>query len=101
MITKLAVPGPIEDVDELRVLMWHVGPGVRFDAGAMLVELETHKAIVEVRAGRGGVVRRILAEPGSWQRVGLALAIVGDDAAEPLPEAPESLAALDVAFEVS
>ena len=24
MISKLAVPGPIEDVEELRVLLWHV-----------------------------------------------------------------------------
>ena len=52
MIWKLVVPGPIEDVEELRVLEWHGDVGRRFDAGAMIVELETHKAVVEVRAGQ-------------------------------------------------
>ena len=101
MISKLAVPGPIEDVDEMRVLMWHVEPGDRFAPGAMIVELETHKAVVEVRAGRSGVMRAILCEPGTWERVGKPLALVGDDADEPLPASPEALATLDVAFDVT
>ncbi len=101
MISKLAVPGPIEDVDEMRVLMWHVAPGERFAAGAMLVELETHKAVVEVRAERPGVLRRILCEPGAWERVGKPLALVGDDEAEPLPASDEALDALSVRFDVS
>jgi pyruvate/2-oxoglutarate dehydrogenase complex dihydrolipoamide acyltransferase (E2) component len=54
MIYALAVPGPIEDVEELRVLQWHGEPGTRFAAGEMIVELETHKAVVEVRARRAG-----------------------------------------------
>lgn len=101
MISKLAVPGPIEDVEEMRVLMWHVEPGVPFAAGAMLVELETHKAVVEVRAGREGVLRRILCEPGAWERVGKPLALVGDDADEPLPDSADALEALSVQFDVS
>jgi pyruvate/2-oxoglutarate dehydrogenase complex dihydrolipoamide acyltransferase (E2) component len=101
MISKLAVPGPIEDVDEMRVLMWHVEPGARFAAGAMLVELETHKAVVEVRAERAGVLRQILCEPGAWERVGKPLALVGDDDTEPLPASADALDALSVQFDVS
>src|ERR1019366_1375701 len=50
MLWKLVVPGPIEDVDELRILEWQGEIGRRFDKGALIVELETHKAVVEVRA---------------------------------------------------
>ena len=38
MIRKLAVPGPIEDVEELRVLMWHGGEGTAFAKGDLIVE---------------------------------------------------------------
>jgi pyruvate/2-oxoglutarate dehydrogenase complex dihydrolipoamide acyltransferase (E2) component len=101
MISKLAVPGPIEDVDEMRVLLWHGAEGTAFPAGALIVELETHKAVVEVRAGRPGVLRRILCEAGRWERVGMPLALVGDDAIEPLPDSADALASLVVEFEVT
>ncbi|MEO8487360.1 MAG: lipoyl domain-containing protein [Betaproteobacteria bacterium] len=101
MIYKLAVPGPIEDVDELRVLLWHGEPGTRFAAGALVVELETHKAVVEVRASRPGVLRAILAPAGDWQQVGRTLALMGDDEAEPLPADAGPLASWLVEFEVT
>lgn len=101
MIYTLTVPGPIEDVEEVRVLEWHGGPGRAFAAGDLMVELETHKALVEVRAGQAGVLRQILCAEGDWQAVGQALALLGDDADEALPETPEGLTALAVEFEVS
>jgi pyruvate/2-oxoglutarate dehydrogenase complex dihydrolipoamide acyltransferase (E2) component len=101
MIYTLAVPGPIEDVEEVRVLEWHGAPGRAFAAGDLMVELETHKALVEVRAGQAGVLRRILCAEGDWQAVGQALALLGDDADEALPETAEGLTALAVEFEVS
>ena len=99
MIYALAVPGPIEDVEELRVLEWHGAPGTRYAAGELIVELETHKAVVEVRAGRPGVLRAILCPAGEWQSVGRTLALLGDDADEPLPAA-DAATTFDVAFEV-
>ena len=79
MFWKLVVPGPIEDVDELRVLEWHGDVGRRFDVGAMIVELETHKAVVEVRAGQSGILRSILCEAGAWEKIGRPLALLSDD----------------------
>lgn len=101
MIYKLIVPGPLEDVEEVRVLEWHGAPGRRYAPGDLIVELETHKAVVEVRAGRPGVLRRILREPGDWQALGAPLALLSDDTDEPLPAETEDLAALPVEFEVS
>jgi pyruvate/2-oxoglutarate dehydrogenase complex dihydrolipoamide acyltransferase (E2) component len=101
MIYKLVVPGPIEDVEELRVLEWHGTDGTAFAVHALIVELETHKAVVEVRAGRPGVLRRILCAAGDWEKVGLPLALVSDDANEPLPASPDALAPWLVDFEIT
>jgi pyruvate/2-oxoglutarate dehydrogenase complex dihydrolipoamide acyltransferase (E2) component len=101
MIYKLAVPGPIEDVEEVRVLEWHRAPGQTLAPDELVVELETYKAIVEVRGARSGVLRTILCEAGSWQKVGQPLAVLSDDADEPLPASPEGLADWLVSFEVN
>jgi pyruvate/2-oxoglutarate dehydrogenase complex dihydrolipoamide acyltransferase (E2) component len=101
MIYTLAVPGPIEDVEEVRVLEWHGAPGRAFAAGELVVELETHKALVEVRAGQPGVLRQILCEEGDWRTVGAPLALLSDGPEEGLPASVEGLAELAVDFEVS
>jgi len=101
MISKLAVPGPIEDVEELRVLAWHGAPGTAFAPGALIVELETHKAVVEVRAARPGILRAILCEPGSWEKVGNALALFSDDPDETLPGSATALPPWIVEFAVT
>jgi pyruvate/2-oxoglutarate dehydrogenase complex dihydrolipoamide acyltransferase (E2) component len=101
MIHKLVVPGPIEDVEELRVLEWHGAVGRVFAKGELIVELETHKAVVEVRAGQPGVLRRILCPAGSWEKVGNPLAILSDDADEALPVSAEGLESWLVEFEIT
>jgi pyruvate/2-oxoglutarate dehydrogenase complex dihydrolipoamide acyltransferase (E2) component len=101
LLYKLVVPGPIEDVEEVRVLEWHAAEGAPIAAGDLIVELETHKALVEVRAGQAGVLRRIVCAEGDWQALGEPLALFSDGADEPLPAEPDDVAALAVAFEVS
>jgi pyruvate/2-oxoglutarate dehydrogenase complex dihydrolipoamide acyltransferase (E2) component len=101
MIYALAVPGPIEDVEEVRVLEWHGQPGRAFAVGELVVELETHKALVEVRAGQAGVLRQIVCAEGDWQAVGAPLALLSDRPDEPLPAETDDLAAMAVEFEVS
>lgn len=100
MIYKLIVPGPIEGVEEARVLEWHGAPGRRFEPGELVVELETHKATIEVRANRPGVLRQVLCEEGGWRRIGAALAVLSDGSSEALPESPEALEQLPVEFEI-
>ena len=68
MFYKLIIPGPIEDVDEVRVLEWHGSIGREFQPGDLMVEFETHKAVVEVRAGQSGVLRSILSREGDGRR---------------------------------
>lgn len=101
MIYKLVVPGPIEDVEEVRILEWHGQPGRAFAPGELIVELETYKAVVEVRAGQPGTLRRILCDAGAWQRVGQALAVLSGEGTEGLPDSTEDLDVLSVEFEIT
>jgi pyruvate/2-oxoglutarate dehydrogenase complex dihydrolipoamide acyltransferase (E2) component len=101
MIYTLSVPGPIEDVEEVRVLEWHGAAGHAFAVGELVVELETHKALVEVRAGQTAIMRRIVCAEGDWQAVGAPLAVFSDEPAERLPTSPEGLRMMAVEFEIS
>jgi pyruvate/2-oxoglutarate dehydrogenase complex dihydrolipoamide acyltransferase (E2) component len=100
MFYKISVP-PVADVEEIRVLEWHGEPGHQFSAGDLVVELETHKAIVEVRAGQDGVLRKILSNAGNWQQIGLPLAILSDGGTEAMPEDLTVVADLAVEFEIT
>ncbi|HEU0148112.1 MAG TPA: lipoyl domain-containing protein [Bradyrhizobium sp.] len=100
MIYQLSVPAAVPGVDEIRILEWQGAPGTAFEAGDLIVELETHKAVVEVRAGQRGILRQMLAEPGDWRGIGLVLAVFSDLADEAIPES-DGAADLKVEFEVT
>jgi pyruvate/2-oxoglutarate dehydrogenase complex dihydrolipoamide acyltransferase (E2) component len=100
MIYQLQVPGPVKDVEEVRILEWHGAPGTPFAPGEMVVELETHKAVVEVRAGQRGYLRRIICEEGAWQKIGGPLAIFSDSPDEHVAETANELTALAVSFAI-
>jgi len=84
MIYKITVPKVADDVEEIRVLEWHGQPGHRFAVGDLIVEMETHKALVEVRAGQIGILRRILAPAGEWAVLGNPIALFSDHESEAL-----------------
>jgi pyruvate/2-oxoglutarate dehydrogenase complex dihydrolipoamide acyltransferase (E2) component len=100
VIYQLSVPAAVPGVDEIRILEWQGAPGTVFETGDLIVELETHKAVVEVRAGQSGVLRRLLAEPGDWRGIGLALAVFSDLADEAIP-AGDGAPDLKVEFEIT
>jgi pyruvate/2-oxoglutarate dehydrogenase complex dihydrolipoamide acyltransferase (E2) component len=100
MIYQISVPS-VADVEEIRVLEWHGDVGHRFNNGDLIVELETHKAIVEVRAGQSGVLRKILSEAGKWQRIGLPLALLSDEDSEALPDGTQAFTDLPVDFQIT
>ena len=98
MIYQLTVPAVAEDVEEIRILEWHGAPGQAFAAGDLIVEFETHKALVEVRAGQPGVLRLLMADEGEWSAIGGAIALFSDDAGEALPDDTDGVATLVVDF---
>ena len=84
MIRRLAIPVTIEDNPSVRILEWHAAVGDPVAAGTLLVELETHKALIEVRAGQPGILRRRHGEEGDWLPLGETLALFSDTPEEPL-----------------
>jgi pyruvate/2-oxoglutarate dehydrogenase complex dihydrolipoamide acyltransferase (E2) component len=100
MIYQISVPA-VADVEEIRVLEWHGEVGHQFNDGDLIVELETHKAIVEVRAGQAGVLRKILSEAGKWQGIGLPLALLSDEDNEALPDGTQTITDLAVDFAIT
>ena len=100
MIYHLTVPQAVPGVEEIRVLEWHGQPGTTFQPGDLIVELETHKAVVEARAGQRGVLREIKAGQGDWRAIGLTLALFSDKADEALPLDEASAPDLSIEFEI-
>ncbi|HEY1695316.1 MAG TPA: lipoyl domain-containing protein [Polyangiaceae bacterium] len=76
MRTRLTLGRTSEPADELRVLEWHLEVGDEFAKNDLLVELETSKSLVEVRAPIDGFLRARLVEAGAWVSLGAVLAIV-------------------------
>lgn len=91
MFYQLTVPGPMEDVEETRVLEWHCQEGSVVALGELLVELETDKAVVEIRSRQAGVLRRIVCQVGKWAKIGEPIAMISDAAEEPVPEEASKL----------
>jgi pyruvate/2-oxoglutarate dehydrogenase complex dihydrolipoamide acyltransferase (E2) component len=100
MIYKMTVPSAADDVPQFRVLEWHGAAGSVFQAGDLIVELETHKAVFEVRAGRAAVLREIAVAAGEWCQIGAPLALFSDDAGEALADGGD-LGDLAVDFEIA
>ena len=94
----LSIPGSADDFNELRVLQWHATPGDQLELNQLLVELETHKAIVEVRSAQIATMRQLLCAEGEWGSPGRPLAILSDTPDEALNE--QSANQMPATFEI-
>lgn len=86
MYYKLVLKGPVEGLEEFRVLEWHKQPGEQVEVEDLIVELETHKVVFELNATTEVFMRRILAEEGAWAKLDEPLAIFSDSADEEIPD---------------
>jgi len=83
---QLVIP-QMGGTEELRVLQWHKSEGEPALPDELLLELETEKAVVEVRTPRSCVVRKIAVKQGDWAQVGPPIAWLSDHADEALETA--------------
>lgn len=86
MIYELKVPSTFEDNDAVRLLEWHGVPGTYFAEGALIVEVETHKALVEIRGEQAGFLRECRVAEGDWCPLGGVLAVLSDSEDESLDD---------------
>jgi pyruvate dehydrogenase E2 component (dihydrolipoamide acetyltransferase) len=66
------------DMAEGTLVRWVVNEGEQVEKGAILAEIETDKATVEVESSHSGVVHQHLVEEGSSVPVGDPIAVVGE-----------------------
>ena len=101
MLFKFCVPDTFENIDRVRVLEWHCGETDHVSTGDLILELETHKVVIEVRAAQSGVLRRVLCAEGEWCALGAILAVLGDDETEALPHDLTALGDIGVDFQIA
>jgi pyruvate dehydrogenase E2 component (dihydrolipoyllysine-residue acetyltransferase) len=79
MAETVSMPKLGFDMAEGTLVRWVIAEGETVAKGAVLAEIETDKATVEVESAYDGVVRRHLVEQGTVVPVGTPIAIIGDE----------------------
>jgi pyruvate/2-oxoglutarate dehydrogenase complex dihydrolipoamide acyltransferase (E2) component len=97
MAEPIAVTVPRENVndDTAKLVAWFVEDGARVEAGRLLAQVETSKAVLDIEAPANGVVR-FNAKAGDEVAIGGLLCRIGDDSESikaPLPKAEDPSAA--------
>jgi pyruvate dehydrogenase E2 component (dihydrolipoamide acetyltransferase) len=67
------------DMKEGTLVRWVRHEGENVVKGDIVAEIETDKATVEVESGFGGVLRKILVEPGTVVPINAPIALIGSD----------------------
>ena len=77
MAEMIAMPKLGFDMAEGTLVRWVIAEGSPVAKGAVLAEIETDKATVEVESAYEGVIVRHLVAPGDIVPVGTPIAVVG------------------------
>lgn len=93
MPVEVILPKVDMDMATGKIARWHVKEGDAVKKGALLFEIETDKALMEIDASSDGIIRNITAVEGAVVPVGQAVALIYQDgesasapfAAKPLP----------------
>lgn len=86
MASLIRMPGISADAEEAALVEWFVEEGEEIAAGSPLAAVETEKATVDIDADEGGVVFKLLAEPGMPVAIGAPIAVIvapDEDTANP------------------
>jgi 2-oxoglutarate dehydrogenase E2 component (dihydrolipoamide succinyltransferase) len=78
----IVVPSPGESITEVTLGQWHRQDGDWVETDEILVDIESDKATLEVRAPAAGVLH-VKAKAGAEQKVGAAIASIDTSAARP------------------
>lgn len=92
------MPRLSDTMEEGAIAQWLKAEGDTIERGDILAEVETDKAVMDLEAYDGGVLEKILIQPGQTVPIGEVLAIIGDgsgprEAAADISESPEKVAA--------
>ena len=63
-------------IDSGKLVSWAIADGTRVKRGAMVAEIETDKAVVEIEAPADGVLRQIVTAPGTVVKMGGTIGVI-------------------------
>ena len=81
-MVDIVVPSPGESITEVTLGQWHKNDGDWVETDEVLVDIESDKATLEVRAPAAGVLR-VKVKSGAEQKVGAQIAAIDTAAAKP------------------
>lgn len=90
------------DMSAGTLVAWHKKPGDAVRRGDIIAEVETDKGVIDVEIFTGGVIERLLVQPGAKVPVGTVLATVREEGAPAVsvPAEPRPAAAVPQAPQV-
>jgi pyruvate dehydrogenase E2 component (dihydrolipoamide acetyltransferase) len=77
-LTKVVMPKLSEAMETGKLIKWLKKEGDRVQGGDIIAEIETDKADVEMEAFGGGVLRKVLLQPGDRAPVGALIAVIAE-----------------------
>ncbi len=77
-VSRVVMPKLSEQMETGKIIKWLKQEGDRVQAGDILAEVETDKADVEMEAFGAGVLRKILAPPGTTAPVGSLIGVIAE-----------------------
>jgi 2-oxoglutarate dehydrogenase E2 component (dihydrolipoamide succinyltransferase) len=97
-MVDIVVPSPGESITEVTLGQWHKQDGDWVETDEVLVDIESDKATLEVRAPAAGVLR-VKVKSGAEQKVGSAIAAIDTAASKPAGSASAAPAPATAAVE--
>ena len=86
MTAELRLPELSSPDSRATLVKWHVAVGSRVNAGDLIAEVESDKAVVELEADAPGIVQALLVEEGASEITpGQTLAVLGPSGPMPAP----------------
>ncbi|RPJ57359.1 MAG: biotin/lipoyl-binding protein [Acidobacteria bacterium] len=79
MSTEIFMPKMSDHMEEGRIVRWLVSEGQRVEAGQIMLEVETDKAIAELESPAAGILIGVRAAEGESVPVGQTIAFVADE----------------------
>jgi pyruvate dehydrogenase E2 component (dihydrolipoamide acetyltransferase) len=86
-VAEFVMPALGADMSAGRLIAWCKQPGDVVSRGDIIAEVHTDKADIEVEVFTGGVIEKLLVEPGAEVPVGTPLALIRENGAAPFPAA--------------
>lgn len=75
---EVFMPRLSDTMEEGTIAQWLISEGAAVERGAVIAEIETDKAVMDLEAYDGGVLEKIVVQAGDTVPIGEVIAVIGD-----------------------